>query len=387
MATNQDRAERWATYWATSAHAPEPLRSRGTVFTDGGRELYSYGHHFTLAEYIGERGQGFFLLNGDRYSVTTSGHQSLTRSAIPSWAQSLIVPASALAAAGVIVDTIRPLEILEDRVEHWSEDCGEAWDIDDPRAVARWDVAQDSEYPFPSYLHGLPGRVGREWHVRGSNVHAVELLRGHDYGRGDYVNYRPGERVSFYDTAGNSVETTHDGRFTVGRSRHWLGASLFSARVHGRKERCKFLSGFDQNEARPLYFLALLPRCTARTVDEALHALAPRAVHAAHAQSRDVVRQGDVFAIATSLDTRTVTRRALRKEKRGKLLGTEHVATEVAYCRRGVTYARGTMTHAPAFRARDHARRKMGDGKTWYLIVRNTVPRQRATAPRAAARW
>lgn len=41
--------------------------------------LFSYGSHFPLAIYLGERdGQPFFIKNADKYSVSTSHHQSIT---------------------------------------------------------------------------------------------------------------------------------------------------------------------------------------------------------------------------------------------------------------------------------------------------------------------
>ena len=47
----------------------------GNIYFEG-RTLYSYGRHFPLAYHTR---QGVYLLNGDRYSVTTAGHQSGTR--------------------------------------------------------------------------------------------------------------------------------------------------------------------------------------------------------------------------------------------------------------------------------------------------------------------
>jgi hypothetical protein len=42
--------------------------------------LYSYGSHFPLAYYLGEKdGQAFFLKNEDKYSSSTSCHQGLTQ--------------------------------------------------------------------------------------------------------------------------------------------------------------------------------------------------------------------------------------------------------------------------------------------------------------------
>jgi hypothetical protein len=60
--------------------------------------------------------------------------------------------------------------------------------------------------------------------------------------------------------------------------------------------------------------------------------------------------------------------------------GTAHTATEVVTTSTGATYVRGVLKHVPgiagdAWRNRDHRPVKLDNGKTWYLAVRNTVPR------------
>jgi hypothetical protein len=56
------------------------------------------------------------------------------------------------------------------------------------------------------------------------------------------------------------------------------------------------------------------------------------------------------------------------------LLGTNHRATEVARMPNGSTLARGQLYHDPIGREKDHVARKLGDGQTWHLIIKNTVP-------------
>lgn len=380
MASHSDTAQRWAEQVGTE----HPRYLKGHNVWERGDRLYSYGTHFELARLVGARKSGFFLLNGDRYSKTTSHHQSEVRRAVTATGiPYAIVPYTALAAAGIELDSIRPLEVQPDRTDRWTEDIGEAWTLDDPRARCEDDSSHESEYPFPSYLGGLPGRVTRKWRLPGSSVHAVELLRGYSNEAGEYVNYSPGEHVDYYTAGGSHVQVI-GGRFHAERSRHFLGAFLFTAKVAGSKRRRKFLSAFDDAERVPLYFLCELPRGNARTYDQAIDALAPRIVHAALAQGREVTRQGDVFAIPTTLDRATLRKRGARFSKRGKLVGTDHAASEVAKIGRA-TYARGCLYHdVGAWRIRDHARRKMADGKTWHLIARNTVPR--ASARVAAGR-
>ena len=247
-------------------------------------------------------------------------------------------------------------------------------------------------------------------------------------------------------------------------------------RVTGTTSPGKFLSGFDVQENPALYFLCLLPKSSkAKTIEDARLDLAPRIVHAAYAQERDVTRQGDIFAVAVpEVTTASLRKRGATFQKRvmtrdyeerlevtyperwshtptgrygpastweidrlehtdyltcGKyadsfmssiatrqiypagyadsalyravaagdfrfiqvpvnsrlvsaasLLGTAHTATEVATLPDGTVYARGCMYHEPSLEPgrdgqRDHRRQKIADGKTWALIVRNTVPR------------
>ena len=60
------------------------------------------------------------------------------------------------------------------------------------------------------------------------------------------------------------------------------------------------------------------------------------------------------------------------------LLGTAHTATEVITMPDGTQYARGMMYHDPELmgegRERDHIRRRLGDGKVWHMVCKNTVP-------------
>lgn len=147
-----------------------------------------------------------------------------------------------------------------------------------------------------------------------------------------------------------------------------------SGRVGATRRRwAYFLSGFDANEARLSYFFCELPpKVRPNTVTEALEALKPSAVKIAEQIGRDVKRQGDIFAIPMPGTTlRELKQKGARVEKRGNLLGTNHVATEVAYVG-NQTWARGTISHAPANRRPDHARLTIG--REWHLIQKNTVP-------------
>jgi hypothetical protein len=225
-----------------------------------------------------------------------------------------------------------------------------------------------------------------------------------------------------------TVETLPDGtteyRWEV--RRHWLGESLIRARVTWQTQencpdcldhfgwaygpmrqneslRCKtcrgsgwltkshhrwayYLSGFDHEESTPLYFFAELPRGhKPTTVAEAYEALKPDPVKLAEQMNRPIFRQGDIFGVPTRLDAKALKAQGARLVRRGSknefrelqlpyVLNTNHTATEVAYLPDGVTLARGTMYHDPSGRRADHARRRIGDGKTWHIVIKNTVP-------------
>lgn len=160
-----------------------------------------------------------------------------------------------------------------------------------------------------------------------------------------------------------------------------------------KQRQAWFLSGFDANEARTSYFFCELPPgVKPMTVDEAYATLKPQAVVTAEALGREVQRQGDIYWIPmpdlTTKDLKaegTYTKREVKYEKRqwgpsraisysdASVLSTNHTVTEKVVVGR-LTYAKGIMRHEPDGRMPDHARIKLGDGKTWGLVVKNTVP-------------
>ncbi len=63
--------------------------------------VYSYGYHFPLAVRTVCRGEPTFVLNADRYSVTTGGHQAQV--------QRTLEPLVAIAASAFPFDVMRAL--------------------------------------------------------------------------------------------------------------------------------------------------------------------------------------------------------------------------------------------------------------------------------------
>lgn len=352
--------------------------------------LRHYGH-WTLAQGVRDkRGRTkLVVINGDRYTGSGGyGPSTMSRTtqaedaARQAGLDVLNVPLSALHAAGI--RRLVSIRVLEAKRETW-------------------------EVQTRSYNE--------------ANLKSLWRLTRHDDGSMSVLDERYGYHGHDHRLPVERIEHERWTEYLVPTFRHWLGEAVFTAEVEergGRLRRAKFLSAFDHNESRPCYFLCELPPTGAMTVEEAFEALAPAEVKRAREAGLDVLRQGDIFAIPTSLTTREVKRRAIdqtitRYERTGvehfhpsiyeagvgyredvtrtverdrwehvpyavktvrmePLLGTNHVATEQATTSDGDTYARGVLRHRPAFREPDHAQIKLGDGRTWYRIIKNTVP-------------
>lgn len=340
--------------FAQEAGKAEPkllMAQRGNVRVNpyNWHQLLSYGTHFPLAQIMlddsGER--SWWLLNGDTYSVSTSQHQSLVRSAVKrTGLPVMIVPFSAIESARIKKGTIKPVHITADANE---EIACKSTDLKD----------------MPKYMR-------KTWSDKD----------------GKYVETQPDE----------------DGFYRWTRYVHHLGASVFSAEYEFYdkdrgfvQQEAYFLSAFDEQETRPLYFLAELPQgCEPATVAEAFEMLKPAEVKLAQGQEKPVTRQGDIFAVPTTYTTRQLKAMGATRPnvpameqhylKLGKteayVLGDSHTATDVVEVMSGgsfSTYGRGVLRHRPGrWRSAEHKRQKMGNGKAWHLIVKNTVPEGRS---------
>lgn len=279
----------------------------GNVFSEG-NAIYSYGYHFPMA--LALDNQKLFLINGDRYSNTTSGHQSGVRVAITrneEWS-SVILPFSALRAAGIL-----------GRASHWGS-TGNS-------------LPEDFKL-----LEVLPER--NEWKC---DQDGIGWTTSDEYTR-DSEQWK---------------HQSHDGYGT----RHLLGGSLF--RANGKH----YLSGIDETAVSRWgagFFLSELAG-KPRTYAAAIESLKPAKVKRALAAGLEVKRQGDIFAIPTTKRTRKLPGPSEHMTRR--LLGQNHTATEVRI--NGATFARGALYHRPNFREPEHRRITLGD--QWHEIVRNTA--------------
>lgn len=140
-----------------------------------------------------------------------------------------------------------------------------------------------------------------------------------------------------------------------------------------------YLTGYDDQESPPLYFLCRLPHAV-KTVEEARDALMPESVRQAHKAGLQVRRQGDLFVARSFSKRRDLTRAKAKFYKLNDhvgIYGTAHTATEMAVLPDGRTLVTGAMYHDPRGilnepRRPDHQPLRLDRG--WWWVCRNTVP-------------
>lgn len=410
MASHTDTIRRWV--WnMTHPDDPKPQFSRsamGTVFNLG-PDLYSFGTHFTLARYMGWG----FLLNGDVVSSRTSGQQAKLRNVMEgriNWKDDtepkqvhVVIPFSAMRAAGIDLDTVVPVDTrgATSGVRRARGNVLPRWMERERVHLNGWQSIDDYDLP----IYGPPISERRySW-----NLGYAPMTREKRHAKWrEYVKE-------------NRIVTLDDGRLEWDQPFHQLGECIFKAKVSvrgGEPRDAMFISAWD-NQDTQTYFLSELPHPVA-SLTEAYEALKPGTVKLAEIEGREVIRQGDIFAVATEFTThqvkamfpveygcghvgmrpqdcgcwtlpnmpkhngiRPITDRILRMQS---LLDTNHVATEQVRLPNGAVLARGILHHKPAFRDPDHRRQVMGR-KRWFLIVKNTVPviEQRDEERRGAA--
>lgn len=316
---------------------------QGTL--DGNDAIFSYGRHFPLAVIMpsGSSRRGWWLLNGDRWSGRRGWGQSTTsmQTAVQALVRDtglpfLIIPFSALDQAGIKHNSITAVETLPDRYTSETRTRPEApskWDLGDTHYTRNWQQLPGGDWSYEIKVHHL-----------GETVFTA--------------NYQYWHREPAY------MDLTHRMVHPAGQ---YVSGSAY------------FLSAFDENEPGfGLYFLTQLPEgAKPQTVAEAREALKPPQVIEAESGSREVLRQGDVFAVRSTRQTRELNAPSTPS---AYVLGVNHQVTEVRKDEYGVTYGRGFMRHRPreAGRRPEHRTLKLGDGKTWYQLVKNTVPEGRS---------
>lgn len=270
MASNGEVIDRWAD--VVRGYHTRHLTGRSVIAREN--TVYSYGNHFPMAEAYRDRtGELWILLNGDRYSVTTSGHQSAVRGQVSRMGvPSIIVPFSALEAAGIIRSSIELLEVTPDvNLTHEHQSRSQA---DVPkRDRTRW-----LPHPCPEdcKAEGRPGSFAHPYH--GGYEAPVdpdedgfyrwttyEHRLGEAVSSAEYRRHRESARRCLGPFDGRAVVTDRERWKWGGRTDQWA-RSCRHGRVSPHRDqvtdrgRATFLSGFDHQERPPLYFLAQLPR-------------------------------------------------------------------------------------------------------------------------------
>lgn len=252
MTTHDQLVHRWVQF-QLGERKTYPARAGNLVAND--KSLFSYGAHFEMARLVrNEKGKPLFWLeNGERFSPTTSQHQSLVRSYLHSGTLAggfpwVTIPHQALEAAGIDFDSIRIVESLPDRWEEqetvtYDFPEGAVWGeitVYDKHGVGmNLDAAGEpwtDRFPEVSWrapLWGLQARLvsalrredekrrGKHWGHYGQVTHRESRLFVSEWARKT-------DRHTFWE-----VEHQADGRIKYRRtwSQHWLGESLVTANV------------------------------------------------------------------------------------------------------------------------------------------------------------
>ncbi|SFK53582.1 hypothetical protein [Amycolatopsis sacchari] len=164
MATHADIADRFAQE-AGKPDANLLLARSGNVFVsgEGNRTLYSYGKHFPLVHLMLDRqgNRSWWLLNGDTYSVSTARHQTITRNACKrTGLPMLTVPFSCLTEAGILKDTIEPVDVEPER---WDTSVHVVDSIENVPSSAVYTAKKlsDGRYEYRTYRHWLGAALFR----------------------------------------------------------------------------------------------------------------------------------------------------------------------------------------------------------------------------------
>jgi hypothetical protein len=341
-----------------------------------GRTIYSYGTHFPMGYVLRP---GVVWLNGDRYSNTTSKHQSELRAAVArAGLTAITVPGSALDGAGIDYRTIEPIAVERERFDYSEhvDDRPPAGMVTNPPAGRYQYVGTGDDYRSPSITFDDDGRA--VWSQDGRPA----------------ANY-----VGYIETSGRRCAVLRDnsGRYVWHTVRHWLGDSVFTAVRSSRfgspgGPRVYWVSSFDQQERRPLYFLSQLP-APADTVDSAIESLSPDSVRTARDMGRAVVRQGDMFAIETTTTTRALKRAGATITRRKVTVDYRLDARRNMHVRDGLRAIVDTMPPLPArlYWETSLSRGAFDALRAWHddriTEWADTVIARYATADPAAAQW
>lgn len=239
--------------------------------------LYSYGRHFPLAVYIGEKGgKPIFLKNGDKYSSSTSAHQS----EVQSHCKGPTVSRTAVEAAGFDFTRIKLDNVVAARPD------------------------------YREYLYRTPDGI---------------FWKTYDFKRNRMVfeePFTPPRQGMYVQTQFSEERASAEGRrypaYSFGYW-HILGAVVL------KDDDYYYLCSLDENQ----YFVSRLAR-PVTGVQDAFKSLKPAAVLRAERRGRRVLRQGEWFFISTGMGYRDLAGKA------GVTVGQLRAIRQTPLPRRGV---------------------------------------------------
>lgn len=255
-----------------------------------GDSIYSYGTHFEMARVLRDR-KGrptHILVNGDRFSNTTSGHQAIVRRVIQqSGLPSVIIPFTALNAAGIRRNDVEIVSVEADRTEVKHHETttlpeGAFWHTYDVEGyvdyspeqlaaiVARKNAEHAEEWERKrgyvddephTTTDGVSYNVWTDWLQRNPTPKTITVDDLDHWSRqvwakiGEETILHFGRRQeASWRRVVIDVMPLDDGttRYSWDTSRHWLGESVIKAKVSWTgRTRCKPCKGTGENPDKP----------------------------------------------------------------------------------------------------------------------------------------
>ena len=304
--------------------------------------LWSYGYHFPLAMLLGTEGEkAVFVKNGDKYSNTTSSHQSNTQQ----HCSGPTVSRNALEAAGIGFLNLSMAETSKFK----------------PICKTNFRILFYQENGF---------------------THVCYNTKTKKYITSEYVSQASTKTISkpwtppstgmFVPYKTDKPSTKVEGYW------HVTGATVIEMEEKGKSKY--LLCSMDENK----YFVAVLPR-KPKSVKDAFESLKPAAVIKAEKAGKGVLRQGEYFFVPTGMDDAAMANKmdivkpVLRASSPVKGLPAHPSRTEPSphshevrwYKFQNKIYVTGTVYHrSNGLSTGEHKSLKLGD--QWYEVHPNT---------------
>jgi hypothetical protein len=329
------------------------------------------------------------LFNGDRFSSSTTHHQGVVRREMErSGLPYVIIPYSVLDAAGIDRNDVRIVDNTDARTitvhHHAATEPKSKWNRDDlhqdEAGIWRWTTRRHvlGESLVQCAVRGsrtvtCKACAGKRFEIGGGLPWS--LPNGMEWG--DYHERNEfGEKMripvvrervpvpttelrGWRDSGWTVLEHPQLGAFPLPAEWYPCGGCRGAGKVRQETKSIRhFLSGFDHGEPHLAYFFCEMPNMSATTVEEAYELLKPDAVKLAEELGRTVHRQGDIFAIETTMtdeEVKSLTVKGGAYKWSMRNWNTERVAKELGI--------EANWAHAIARKAEWHER-----GEKWIKL-------------------